>query len=323
LFLEEEVLFYKTRGVTREFFYALLKRVEPEWGTRTLATNQTRGGLTLTPKSRTGRARLLSAEQALSSLFIWLYRYVCPEVQRLHLNGVSARTIQKAILTMLVICHKIFKLQPPTKEEIEADAVYFRGRRIVGVIDGSEQNINGSSVKFLDDATFSGKKKHNTFTGLTIVSPYGVPLYRASSQPGTKVDVVLARSMEMRQNFYDLLGPNDYLMGDKGFYGMETAFPRLVIPFKKNKRPFLEPHEREFNHEMDRIRIVVENHFSHLKDFAVCSLPFRVDHFHLFDCLNLHQIVWELVTGLIKTLRGRLRHPSFFGEAALLSPSYS
>jgi hypothetical protein len=95
------------------------------------------------------------------------------------------------------------------------------------------QQVNRSRNKALDNMTFSGKKGKNTLTSLTIVAPGGTPLFRPPSQPSNITDVTLARCDEMF-SFYKLLQSGEYLMGDKGFYGMEDAYPDISLPFKKN-----------------------------------------------------------------------------------------
>jgi hypothetical protein len=197
---------------------------------------------------------------------------------------------------MLVLCHDHLKAPLPTREEIEDKTVTLNGRKIVGVVDGCEQQVNRSRNKPLYDMTFSGKKSKNTFTALSVVAPDGTPLFRSLSQPGSRADNTLSRLDEM------LPLPtteDEYIMGDIEFYGMDEVKEEIVLPFKKNGQP-LKSYETEFNHLMDGLRIVVENHFAQVKKYAVCSFPFHVNHFSIEDSLNLHNMFWEAVTGIVK-----------------------
>jgi hypothetical protein len=79
--------------------------------------------------------RKLSSEDALLCFFMYIY-HLAPLQLLVFFYKVDMKTMQRS---MLGLCNIIFKVEPPSREEIEQHSVWFRGVKVVGIIDGLEQ----------------------------------------------------------------------------------------------------------------------------------------------------------------------------------------
>jgi hypothetical protein len=154
---------------------------------------------------------------------------------------------------------------------------------VVMVIDGTEQNIYQSSKKIQANITFSGKKKHHTFTKLLFVSPTGSIWYLSPSYPGSVSDINLSSFPE---NFiYQNLTDEEWIIGDSGFNGLEWAKILSYSSFKSG------PYSKEYL----KIRSVVENTIAAVKKWKICSLTFRKTLTSLDKTREHHHKIWTFV----------------------------
>lgn len=91
-------------------------------------------------------------------------------------------------------------------------------------------------------------------------------------------------------HFWKKLSPNEYIMADKGFKGLDSQHPTCLPFFDDTK----EIHQ-EFNNELAHYRIIVENVFAEIKKWKICSLPLSLKFSNINDALDRHNKLWTVV----------------------------
>jgi hypothetical protein len=161
-----------------------------------------------------------------------------------------------------------------------------------GVEEGEEIGVDAVVVAVLDvgscdtgEGDVGREVRAVAVRASLVVPPDGTPLFRSLSQPGSRADNTLSR-LDEKLPLYQLLKKDEYIMRDKGFYGMDEVLEEIVLPFKKNGQP-LKSYETEFNHLMDGLRIVslplIPSHALTPFDFLCLS--------HLQDQPELYQVL--------------------------------
>ena len=120
---------------------------------------------------------------------------------------------------------------------------------------------------------FSGKTKMHALKTQYAVTPDGVIVHQSASVPAPMSDSMLLRRSRLVVN----LPPGTRVVWDKGYVGMEEVYPEfeVVVPIKKPKGGVLSDDEREFNRQVSKVRITVENTLCRLKKFRVLKDFFR------------------------------------------------
>jgi hypothetical protein len=96
----------------------VLSKVQEIWPKVTLAKSSTSSGLSLVWKNKDGRRRKLSSEDALLCFFMYIYHLAPPQLLGFFYK-VDMKTMQRSVLTMLVLCNSIFKMEPPSRDDIQ------------------------------------------------------------------------------------------------------------------------------------------------------------------------------------------------------------
>ena len=65
------------------------------------------------------------------------------------------------------------------------------------------------------------------------------------------------------------------ILGDTGYQGIQKINTKAVIPYKKKRNISLTLEQKEFNHELSKKRITVENTFALLKRFRILGDKYR------------------------------------------------
>jgi len=143
----------------------------------------------------------------------------------------------------------------------------------VAIVDATEQRVERSHHYQTQKAHYSGKKKAHTRKTHVIVNEHGRIRDVSPSVPGSVHDATLLRQSKAA----DRIPPDVSAMGDSGYQGIQDDMSErsVALPYRASRGHPLTPEQKLHNHEISRIRIVVENTIAELKHFR--SL---VDVFH-------------------------------------------
>lgn len=120
---------------------------------------------------------------------------------------------------------------------------------------------------------FSGKTKMHALKTQIAVTSDGLIVHQSATAPGPMSDSMLLR----RSRFAGNLPPGKRLFGDSAFEGMGKIYPELevVTPIKKPRGGTLTAEQKEFNRQVSKVRIAVENTLCRIKRFKVTSDFYR------------------------------------------------
>lgn len=120
---------------------------------------------------------------------------------------------------------------------------------------------------------FSGKTHMHALKTQYGVTPEGLIVHQSATAPGPMHDSMLLRRSRLPAN----LPSGTRLFSDAALEGMGEVYPELevVTPKKKPKGGELTAEEQDFNRQVSKVRIVVENVLCRVKTFRVCSDLFR------------------------------------------------
>jgi hypothetical protein len=82
------------------------------------------------------------------------------------------------------------------------------------------------------------------------------------------------------------------ILADLGYLGIKQLFENAKIPFKSSKKNPLTQEEKEFNKDLSRKRIIVENKIRECKIFRIVKDVYRGKH-------KNYGLMWNLVAGLV------------------------
>lgn len=77
------------------------------------------------------------------------------------------------------------------------------------------------------------------------------------------------------KNSNNFINPNDIILADSGYQGLQKIHKNTIIPIKKNKNKRLSKEDKVHNHDLSKIRIRIEHVFSWLKRFKILKLHYR------------------------------------------------
>jgi len=206
------------------------------------------------------------------------------------LFGMSQSVISTMIITTIDILYQEFMsvIRLPR----------FRGATVAIIYDGSEQKVVKPIDHINEQAIYSAKKKNAHIDGNArmFTERYNIPskpqLFRLCL--GSNVDGVVIKFPENSSYIY--LDFDEYIGGDKGFYGLQEARSKVILPFKiVNATPLTES-ESAFNNEWASYRTVVENVFAHIKKWNACKDQFRLTQEQGMEII--HTKIWRIVASL-------------------------
>ena len=274
--------FQTLTGLTREEFHFFEEQVRP-----LLERNY------LGEEKDTGRKRVLQISDMFLMAVIFLRQYPTHLLLSV-IFRVSQSTVSRTLGFVVDSLHDYFRgtIHIPSRPVRDSISTFFRNQRITMVLDGTEQRIAKCSVRDIEEAFYSGKKRSHTLTKLIAVSPSGYLLFISKSYAGSLNDLNVVQMPE--NQIFNLLEPDEGVMADGGYKGLYRLHPNTFIPFSKAAgHPDLTPEEKKFNNELSSIRVIVENVIGHVKMWKCCSLPFRYDNIIEFDALrSYHHKIW-------------------------------
>jgi hypothetical protein len=137
---------------------------------------------------------------------------------------------------------------------------------------------------------FSGKTKMHALKTQFAVTPEGRIVHQSATVPAPMSDSMLLRRSRLAGN----LPPGVRLFGDSVYVGMGKVYPELevVTPHKKPRGGELSDEQREFNRQVSKVRIAVENSLCRVKTFKVSCEFFR-------NPVSSHGQLLGVVAGLV------------------------
>ena len=225
---------------------------------------------------------------------IWLRHYI-----------VCQSTVQRYTTLIIDILFEKYNSEIlfPSVQDRWKKSAQFKGAKITVVVDGSEQQVGIPGNKQKEKSLFSGKKQLHTFTLLLVCGVDGRVYFLSMSYQGSKNDMNLIGCEE--NSFWKGLDDWEYICADKGFRGLQHKWPNIVLPYIGDQ---LTEEEKEFNKGVARIRIVVENVFSHLKKWRICKYTFRGNINDIDGSLIRHNKIWVVVAGLYNDFVAPIRN---------------
>jgi hypothetical protein len=128
------------------------------------------------------------------------------------------------------------------------------------IIDGSECPIQRDSYHQQDD--YSGKKKTHTMKSTLIVSTLGLIVWLSQSFTGKVHDKTMVEDLEFHAPIT--------LLADLGYKGWKPKNITLILPHKKprntkTEKKYLTQEQKDFNKDLSKRRVKVENVLAHVK----------------------------------------------------------
>lgn len=141
---------------------------------------------------------------------------------------------------------------------------------VAAIVDATEQPTYRPKDKETQKKYYSGKKKRHTLKTQIVVTPNGEIIDVSETVPGSQHD----KSLYDQRRADDLLDPEEGMMGDSGYQGIQHDH-LAVLPDKKPKNGELTDEQKARNRLVSQARIVVENTLAQMKSFRVLSDRYR------------------------------------------------
>jgi hypothetical protein len=128
------------------------------------------------------------------------------------------------------------------------------------IIDGSECPIQRDSYQQEDD--YSGKKKTHTMKSTLMVSTIGLIVWLSQTFAGKVHDKTMVENLKFDAPIT--------LLADLGYKGWEPKNITLILPHKKprntkTEKKYLTQEQKEFNKDLSKRRVKIENVLAHVK----------------------------------------------------------
>lgn len=175
--------------------------------------------------------------------------------------------------------------------------------RVTLIADNTEQPVAHYAKDLAENATYSGKQGENTFSRLHAVAPNGYCYYAGYSYPGSINDQSISNLFTLEKR----IDNDEGYMLDRGYSGVKGD----KIIRKRNGR--LNEDDKKYNPKIDKMRVVVENHFAYLKKWHILgdTLRMKVTKKANLDVVRqIHHEYWYICTALYNEYAPYLRDHS-------------
>jgi hypothetical protein len=180
---------------------------------------------------------------------------------------------------------------------------------MTAVLDATEQAIERPKDAETQREYYSGKKKRHTVKTQVVVNLGGEFAAMTPAEPGKTADIEIAKHSRVVER----LPEGTQVYDDKGYVGLEktvppcaapkpvgeeasaeAAGPRVILhtPTKKPRGGELTPEQKERNHQIGKVRIIVEHALGHLKNWRILAERFRC-------ALALYTDIFRTIAGLV------------------------
>jgi hypothetical protein len=128
------------------------------------------------------------------------------------------------------------------------------------ITDGSERPIQRDTYQ--QKEYYSGKKGTHTMKNALLVTTFGLIVWLGATHVGKVHDKPMVENL----NFHTPIK----LLADLGFLGWNPKNATLILPYKKprntkNEKRELTQEQKDFNKELSKIRVKIENVLAHVK----------------------------------------------------------
>ena len=157
---------------------------------------------------------------------------------------------------------------------------HYRNTRCV--IDCTEIYIERPKSLYVQAATWSDYKKHNTFKVFITISPAGYIMYLSDCYGGRSTDQFICQN----SRYYSLLEYGDVVMADRGFQIKEDLlhhYCHLTVPPGARAKSQMTTAECKKTKEVANVRIHVERAINRLKTFRILKNVFPLTMLPLAD----------------------------------------
>lgn len=261
--------FRRLCGLSPGQFQHLLSQLEPRWA---LAQYKRQAWLGRQRKVGGGRARKLSLDQSLLMLLLY-YRTYANHLFMGMVMGLDDSNVGRYFKRLEPVLAQVFKI-PQRTVVLLPDEIWTL------IVDATEQETQRRP-----GTGYSGKKKRQTLKTQVVVNQQGVVKTVSASMAGQVHDKKLFD--QTRLYIRTPTGPRRVkFKADLGYLGTTGD-----LPIRKPLNRPLMMHERYFNRQHAKVRIVVEHVFAHLKQFRILQDRYR-------NPVNRYNLTFRNVCGL-------------------------
>ncbi len=234
-------------GVGEREFRELVIKAKPVWDKRIVAV-----------KKVSGRPwGLPTLEDHILALLIY-YRFYIPHTFLGLMFGVDDS----------VLCRSFRRIEPvlSTITILKKDRQLNQDDLQTIIVDVTEQVIQRPQKK--QKSYYSGKKKRHTLKTEIQITSSGEITRISKPYPGSLHDFDIRKSEKP-------IAKNIRVYADSGYQGLQNLHPQVCIPFKRSKLKKLNSFQKQFNRELSRRRVKVENVIGDMKRHKILQERYR------------------------------------------------
>lgn len=264
-------IFNRLFGISVSQFEEIYQKLEPRWEKSILKAYK-----------RPGRHYKLELRDMLLLLLLY-YRSYITQAFIGYLFGIDDSRVCRIIQKLEPLLKKEFSIKPLkclSKEEVETL-----------IFDATEHPIERPTVD--QEKYYSGKKKRHTLKSEIGVTGEGKIVSISPSHPGSKHD------FNIRKSAKEPIPKESRVYVDSGYLGIDKLHEDVEFPYKRRKNNPLTDEEKEYNHALSRVRVVVENIIGDFKTFKIASDKYR-------NKLKRHEVKMEIIAGIVNMKNGFL-----------------
>lgn len=138
-------------------------------------------------------------------------------------------------------------------------------------LDGTERRVQRPKNKKQQTKTYSGKKKATTRKNVIMTDDRKRVLFLSPTKSGRRHDKRLVDKISLIEHIPDTVG----IWADSGFQGIQHIHPNVSIPKRGSKKKPLTIKEKEDNHIISSVRVLVEHAIGGIKRFRSVTDVFR------------------------------------------------
>jgi hypothetical protein len=189
-----------------------------------------------------------------------------------------------------VLCRSFRRIEPILKDVtiLKKERQLKRDDLQTIIVDVTEQVIQRPQKK--QKSYYSGKKKKHTLKTEIQVTSKGEIIRISKPYPGSRHDFDIRKSEKP-------IAKNIRIYADRGYQGLQNLNPQACIPFKRSKLKKLNSFQKQFNRELSRKRVKVENVIGDMKRHKILQERYR-------NKRESYHIKTIIIAGIVNLKRG-------------------
>lgn len=210
------------------------------------------------PKKVSGRPWALGTfENHILALLIY-YRFYIPHTFLGMMFGVDDS----------VICRSFKRIEPLLCEvmTLRNEREFTRDDLHAIIVDVTEQTIQRPQKK--QKSYYSGKKKRHTLKTEIQITNHGEIIRVSKPYPGSRHDFDIRKAEKP-------ISTKIRIYGDSAYQGLQMLHPQVCIPYKRSKLKKLDSYQKQYNRELSRRRVKVENVIGDMKRNKILQERYR------------------------------------------------